>query len=426
MATIISTTFRLKRGLAERWQELNLVLDPGEPGFELDTYRLKIGDGETPWNDLPYVGGPGTGTSGDSIVVDTVLSNTSLNPIANKAVKAALDSLEALINDNSYDFGNGFVVTEADGIKTVEIDPSILNIDVSNFVSVDEFDKVVKTVEALVAYVNGLKIPTKVSELKNDAGYLTEHQDLSDYALKDELAQLKDYEKATKPQIKYEVMPHDGVIVEYNDSEIRVNTQRVVPVQQQVGPTGSPNYYYIEFRAYAPEGATHYKEWENDNKVDTFHDFTDSFSGIDKYGRKYSTIWMAVAYRNGSSWTLYSSLSTKEKYLGFRYSFEWYKDGNLISTDQVRVILTNDSCHNELIAEPTARYVDNKVADLKTIVEENYITIENAVTKETLVETVEKEVETVLTTELETIIEEKVADAVTEGVSVNKINYGTF
>lgn len=32
------------------------------------------------------------------------------------------------------------------------------------------------------------KIPTKVSELENDKGYLTEHQDLSDYATKDELS----------------------------------------------------------------------------------------------------------------------------------------------------------------------------------------------------------------------------------------------
>ena len=57
MATVISTTFRLKRGTAERWQELNLVLDQGEPGFELDTYRLKVGDGQTAWNDLPYIDG---------------------------------------------------------------------------------------------------------------------------------------------------------------------------------------------------------------------------------------------------------------------------------------------------------------------------------------------------------------------------------
>ena len=49
-------TLQLKRGTAARWVELNLVLDAGEPGFEYDTKKLKIGDGKTAWNDLPYIG----------------------------------------------------------------------------------------------------------------------------------------------------------------------------------------------------------------------------------------------------------------------------------------------------------------------------------------------------------------------------------
>ena len=56
MATVISTTFKLKRGTAARWVELNPILDAGEPGFEYDTKKLKIGDGETAWNDLSYIG----------------------------------------------------------------------------------------------------------------------------------------------------------------------------------------------------------------------------------------------------------------------------------------------------------------------------------------------------------------------------------
>lgn len=56
MAEIIKTTFQLKRGTAARWKELNLVLNPGEPGFVIDENRLKIGNGSTPWNELPYVG----------------------------------------------------------------------------------------------------------------------------------------------------------------------------------------------------------------------------------------------------------------------------------------------------------------------------------------------------------------------------------
>lgn len=56
MATVLKTTFKLKRGTAFRWAELNPILAQGEPGFVLDENRLKIGDGITPWNDLPYIG----------------------------------------------------------------------------------------------------------------------------------------------------------------------------------------------------------------------------------------------------------------------------------------------------------------------------------------------------------------------------------
>ena len=55
MAKIINTTFQLKRGTQQRWIEVNPILAQGEPGFEYDTGKLKIGDGLTPWNKLPYV-----------------------------------------------------------------------------------------------------------------------------------------------------------------------------------------------------------------------------------------------------------------------------------------------------------------------------------------------------------------------------------
>ena len=56
MATkVIKTTFKVRRGLADTWKKQNPVLAYGEPGFEKDTYKLKIGDGTTEWNLLPYV-----------------------------------------------------------------------------------------------------------------------------------------------------------------------------------------------------------------------------------------------------------------------------------------------------------------------------------------------------------------------------------
>lgn len=52
----MSGVLQLKRATDIKWQELNLVLAAGEPGFEKNTNRLKIGDGITPWNELPYLG----------------------------------------------------------------------------------------------------------------------------------------------------------------------------------------------------------------------------------------------------------------------------------------------------------------------------------------------------------------------------------
>lgn len=134
--TIINTTFKLKRATAARWEEVNPVLQLGEPGFVKDEYRLKIGDGITPWIDLPYVGEdnvqnfdthfdfPAIGRSnviykaedekmlyqwntkklafeaigsigGGSVVVDAELSLESENPIQNKAITSYVRDIEA-------------------------------------------------------------------------------------------------------------------------------------------------------------------------------------------------------------------------------------------------------------------------------------------------------------------------------------------
>lgn len=151
MATVVKTTFQLKRGSAAKWIELNLVLAAGEPGFEIDTGRLKIGDGQTAWLDLPYIGErnvvnaathydfPSLGAAdviykaeeekllyqwnsssmvyealgaiggeGTGIVIDTEFSDTSMNPVANKVVKAAIDELteeiQRLATAGSYSY----------------------------------------------------------------------------------------------------------------------------------------------------------------------------------------------------------------------------------------------------------------------------------------------------------------------------------
>lgn len=46
----------LRRDRAERWTTNNPVLSLGEPGYETDTGKLKIGNGRTPWRTLRYFG----------------------------------------------------------------------------------------------------------------------------------------------------------------------------------------------------------------------------------------------------------------------------------------------------------------------------------------------------------------------------------
>lgn len=60
---------RIPSRTASEWAQINIVLPKGIPGHEKDTQKLKVGDDETPWNELPYIGGEGgSGGSADSIV----------------------------------------------------------------------------------------------------------------------------------------------------------------------------------------------------------------------------------------------------------------------------------------------------------------------------------------------------------------------
>jgi hypothetical protein len=47
---------KFRRGTAQEWAAANPTLDAGEPGFESNTQRFKVGDGNTTWNNLKYVG----------------------------------------------------------------------------------------------------------------------------------------------------------------------------------------------------------------------------------------------------------------------------------------------------------------------------------------------------------------------------------
>lgn len=60
---------------ASEWQRLNPVIDDGELVVELDTHKLKVGDGKLNYNDLPYYEGP----QGESITKVQLSENGDLS-----------------------------------------------------------------------------------------------------------------------------------------------------------------------------------------------------------------------------------------------------------------------------------------------------------------------------------------------------------
>lgn len=102
MATVIKTTFKFKRGLAENWTIKNPILETGEPGFELDTGKLKIGNGITPWNELLYINSKGAILNG-YYQNDNFYKDAEYTILLDKN----LDTLYIEINTNTLYYFNG-------------------------------------------------------------------------------------------------------------------------------------------------------------------------------------------------------------------------------------------------------------------------------------------------------------------------------
>lgn len=70
----LGTLIQLRRDTVANWTMVNPVLAEGEAGFELDTSKLKIGNGVTAWSSLPYI----SGTAAASVYAgtDTLASGT--------------------------------------------------------------------------------------------------------------------------------------------------------------------------------------------------------------------------------------------------------------------------------------------------------------------------------------------------------------
>ena len=95
MATNIR--YILKNDIASNWEDKNTRLLKGEPGYDLTNNRLKFGNGNTSWNDLPYLAPD---------VIDNLASDDTTAPLSaaqGKRLKEMIDNggTEIINNLNS-------------------------------------------------------------------------------------------------------------------------------------------------------------------------------------------------------------------------------------------------------------------------------------------------------------------------------------
>jgi hypothetical protein len=138
---------------------------------------------------------------------------------------------------------------------------------------------------------------------------------------------------------------------------------------QDVGSGGDANSYYVTLNTFAPDGAVGYVEHLG-GQVD--EEILKDIK-VDKYGRKYQPTWLAVAKNSADTgWSYYGANSTTNKYIGWDYQIDWYNADNvIISSDNIRINLSNEDCH--FTSEPyyMAGYAESsEVEGLKTVIKE--------------------------------------------------------
>lgn len=118
----INTKIQIRKGSASEWVDANTILDIGEPGYETDTGRTKIGNGSTPWNELQYI----------SVVPSGFIAASGINIDLGTNGSTASISVSGIIanpSDNRILTSRDSTTTGIDAESNLTFDGSTFNID---------------------------------------------------------------------------------------------------------------------------------------------------------------------------------------------------------------------------------------------------------------------------------------------------------
>ena len=422
---IIKTVFQFRRATESEWEANKTVVPAaGEPCFVTDKNILKIGDGETTFENLEPINGVKVEITGDGKSV--VMTNDVFSLVGFDAATIGahprkgedgqlewivpstkdIDDLKSSVSVLQSDVktlqdvigaaeGEDPLITRVKSLETKMDGTGDGTVDAKIDAKINEFagriteNGTIDTIVELVEYVaeHGSEVATITSNISTlhdlvgevsvkdqianaiaDGNYVSANRVDSLESVVDEIS--KSYLKEEKAkdvfeQVKYEITSKPvGTLVNYGEKEIRVMCPSDTKWEKQsVGSTGNANMYYMGFKAYAPEGAVSFKEGDRGVIVDEMFTFDSDFAGVDEYGRKYSICWLALASYDEATgkWSYFGKSSSTEKYIGWTYCVEWYDiNGIKIASDAIRINLANESCYSEIKPYYIAE-VENKI-----------------------------------------------------------------
>lgn len=85
---------KIRRDISTKWTDINPKLLSGEQGFEVDTGKMKIGDGSSRWNTLPYFGNDISQSQGTILTTRIDLLDSSINKLKKLQVYSDAEELK--------------------------------------------------------------------------------------------------------------------------------------------------------------------------------------------------------------------------------------------------------------------------------------------------------------------------------------------
>jgi hypothetical protein len=193
---------------ASVWADKNPLLQRGEIGYEVDTHKVKVGDGVTYWNDLPYTydevgqptstadyqmgnaqGGWTTMSEAQQKAINSGATTTNIGQIATNTTNISnhVSNTNNPHNVTASQVGLGNVDNTSDADKPIstatqdalDLKANIADLGTAAYTDSTDYATAAQGTKADSALQPG----DNVSELVNDAGYLTQHQTLADLGI---------------------------------------------------------------------------------------------------------------------------------------------------------------------------------------------------------------------------------------------------